>query len=59
MTEFNEEIGRVVVKEEMILEKFDGEPEDGILAERITVVNGEIVKHEVFEDGKLVEVKEV
>jgi hypothetical protein len=46
---------KTVVREEAVLEKFEGEPEDGILAERITLVNGAITKHEFFEDGKVVE----
>lgn len=49
-----QEIAKVVVREEAVLEKFDGEPEDGILVERITLVDGEIIKHEFFEEGEVV-----
>lgn len=41
----------LTAREEAVLEKFDGEPEDGILRERITIVNGEIVQHEFFDEG--------
>lgn len=56
------EIAKMVVREEMVLEKFDGEQDDPdkVLRERITVVDGAIVKQEVFdENGELVETKEV
>ena len=46
-----EEKAKVVVREEAVLEKFDGEPEDGLVRERITLVNGEIVKHEFFDES--------
>jgi hypothetical protein len=49
-----QEVAKVVVREEAVLEKFDGEPEDGVLAERITLVNGEVIKHEFFENGEVV-----
>jgi hypothetical protein len=39
------------VQEETVLEKFNGEPAPENLAERIYIVNGEIVKLEKFEDG--------
>lgn len=48
------DITRTVVKEEVVLEKFNGDPEDGDIAERIVLVNGEMVSHEVFENGKLI-----
>jgi len=50
----NLEVGKVIVKEEAVLEKFDGEVSDGVLAERIFLTNGVRTKHEVFEDGQLV-----
>lgn len=49
----NNEIGKVVVREEAVLEKFEGEPEDGILLERVYLTDGVITKHEFFEDGVL------
>ena len=61
MTDFSE-IGKMIVKEEMVLEKFDGEADapDKVLRERLTVVDGEIVKHEFYDQsGELIEVKEV
>ena len=45
---------KVVVREETILEKFDGEPDDGILVERVYIINGRVEKVETFKDGKLV-----
>lgn len=49
----SEERAKVIVREEAVLEKFEGQPEDGNLLERITIVDGEITKHEFFEDGVL------
>lgn len=49
-----EDITELIVKEEAVLEKFEGDPADGLLLERITLLNGEITKHEFFEDGELV-----
>jgi hypothetical protein len=51
------DILKTVVREEAVLEKFNGEIDDPNreLAERITLVNGAITKHEFFEDGELVE----
>lgn len=49
----SEEKAKVIVREEAVLEKFEGEPEDGVLLERITIVDGSITKHEFFEDGML------
>ena len=52
---FGEE-GTAVVKEEMVLEKFDGEGDDAVLRERISLVDGAIVNHEFFdEEGNLVD----
>jgi hypothetical protein len=39
-----------IVREEVVLEKFEGDPADGKLLERITLVNGEITKREVFDE---------
>lgn len=41
-----------VVMEQVVLEKFDGDPEDGKLTERITVVDGKIVSREVFDSAE-------
>lgn len=46
-----DDVAKVIVREEAVLEKFDGEPEDGILRERITLVDGELVKHEFFDES--------
>ena len=50
----NLEVGKIVVREDAVLEKFDGEVSDGVLAERIFLTDGVITKHEVFEDGAVV-----
>lgn len=47
-----------ILEVKAVLEKFDGEGEDAVLAERITIVNDEIVRHEFFEDGELITVNE-
>lgn len=50
------EQGKVILKEETVLEKFDGEGKDRVLRERIALVNQEIVQHDFFdEEGKLIE----
>lgn len=58
MTEFE----NVEVREETVLEKFEGEAAPENLVERIHIVDGEIIKVEKYENGDLVEsetVKEV
>lgn len=47
-----EERAKVVLREEAVLEKFDGEvtDPDRVLRERITLVDGEIIKHEFFDE---------
>jgi hypothetical protein len=52
------EVAKTVVREEAVLEKFDGNPEDGVIVERITLLDGVITKHEFFEDGEVVDVTE-
>jgi hypothetical protein len=52
------ETGYVVLKEEVLLEKFDGEPEDGNVVERVYLTDGVLTKHEFLEDGKVVRVVE-
>lgn len=37
------------VDEHVVLEKFEGDPEDGKLVERITLLNGEIINQESFD----------
>lgn len=52
----SKDILKTVVREEAVLEKFDGEAgtEEAVLRERITLVNNELVKHEFFdENGEL------
>jgi hypothetical protein len=53
----------VEVHEYAVLEKFDGEGTDPAnLVERIHIENGEIIKHETWENGELLssqDVKEV
>lgn len=46
-----EEKAKIVVREEAVLEKFDGDAHDGVIRERITLVNGDIVNHEFFDEG--------
>jgi hypothetical protein len=50
----SEEKAKVNVREDAVLEKFEGEPEDGVLLERIYLTDGVITKHEFFEDGEVV-----
>lgn len=40
----------VILKEEAVLEKFDGEGEGAVLRERITLVDGAIINHEFFDE---------
>ena len=54
----NEEIAKVNVREDIVLEKFEGEPEDGILLEKVYLTDGVITKHEFFEDGEVVKTVE-
>jgi hypothetical protein len=53
-----EEAGEFGVREDVVLEKFEGTPEDGVLLERVYLTDGIITKHEFFEDGNLVRVHE-
>jgi hypothetical protein len=52
------EDGMVVIKEEVLLEKFDGEVEDGNVVERIYLTDGVKTKHEFLENGEVVRVVE-
>lgn len=42
------------VKEEVVLSKFDGEPEPENEVERLTVVNGIVVSHDQIHQGEVV-----
>lgn len=55
----SEEKPKFQVKEEVVLEKFDGEPELENLVERVHLLNGKVVKTEIIENGEVVETKEV
>lgn len=48
------EDGVIVEHVEMVLEKFDGNPEDGVLIERLFISDGEVTKHEFLEEGVVV-----
>lgn len=54
------EVARMVVTEEVVLEKFEGTPEEGKLLERIYLTDGVMTKRQYFKNGRLVkeEVKE-
>lgn len=45
---------KLKIKEEVVLEKFEGEVEDGVLRERVFIEDGLIKKHEFLEDGEVV-----
>jgi hypothetical protein len=55
----SEEKPKFKVTEEVVLEKFDGEPELENLVERVHLLNGKVVKTEIIENGEVVETKEV
>lgn len=50
----SEERGTAALTEHVMLEKFEGEPEDGILLERIYLQDGIMIGHEHFKNGMLV-----
>ena len=50
----NAEIAEMVVKEEVVLEKFDGTDTTVAPVERVYIVDGVITKHEFLEDGEVV-----
>lgn len=52
------EDGRVIVKEEAVLEKFNGEVADGDIAERIYLLDGVITHHEYYENGQVVKTEQ-
>ena len=43
-----DDTAELVIEERTVLEKFDGDPGEGRLVERITIVDGETVAHEYF-----------
>jgi hypothetical protein len=45
----SDELGEVILQEEAVLEKFDGDGPRRVLRERIVLVNKEKVKHEFFD----------
>jgi hypothetical protein len=49
----------VVVDENAVLEKFEGDPLPENLVERVYLHNGEIVKHEIYENGEFVAEREI
>ena len=51
------EVGEVIVEERALLEKFDGDIEDGNVVERVHLLNGQITKHEFLENGEVVKVE--
>lgn len=55
----NEEVAKVVIKEEIVLQKFDGQPSPENLVEKVYLEDGKIIKHEFFEGGELVDSKEI
>lgn len=48
---------KTIIKETIVLDKieFDDEGNNGILVERVHLTNGEITKHEFFENGEPVD----
>jgi hypothetical protein len=53
----NEDV-KVIIREDVLLEKFDGDPEDGNVVERVYLTDGVMTKHEYLEDGEVVKVVE-
>ena len=39
----------MVLSERVVLEKFEGDPADGRLLERVVIVDGEVVERETYE----------
>lgn len=52
------EAGMVVLKEEVVLEKFEGTPETGELIERVYITDGVITRHQYFKNGKMIREEE-
>lgn len=48
-----DDLGSLIVSETTVLEKFDGDPADGRLVERITIVDGVKVAHEFFDPDEM------
>ena len=51
------DVGKMIVEERALLEKFDGDVESGRVIERIHFLNGVLEKHEWLENGKVVRVE--
>lgn len=54
----NEEEALTVVKEEIVLQKFEGDPIPENLVEKVFILDGVIQKHEFIENGLVVKVVE-
>lgn len=52
------ETPKMKIIEKIVLEKFQGKQEDGILVEKVYLTDGVITKHEHFENGVLVAVED-
>jgi hypothetical protein len=50
----NSDIGEIILDERVVLEKFNGEVEDGDVVERLHFHNGDLEKHEWLENGHVV-----
>lgn len=50
----NNEFAQVGMRVDAVLEKFEGEVEDGIVVERIYLTDGVITKTEYLEDGEVI-----
>lgn len=50
----NNEEAKVIVREDAVLEKFEGPIEDGVVVERVYLTDGVMTKHEFLEDGEVV-----
>jgi hypothetical protein len=53
------DIGRVIVREDIVLDKFEGDPLPENLFERVHVRDGKIWKYEYFQNGELTAVREI
>jgi hypothetical protein len=54
----NAEDAKVTVREDAVLEKFEGPIEDGVVVERVYLTDGFITKHEYLENGEVVKTVE-
>lgn len=51
----NEDRSALLVDERIVLDKYDGEPAEGHLVERLTIVDGVLVSHEFFNNNNIEE----